>query len=68
MSKLGEMAVLHEWIDAYAGSEQVFEALAQAFPRADLFALSEEPNVELDTGGRTITTTFLDRPALRHCR
>lgn len=62
------MAILHEWIDAYAGSEQVFEALAQAFPNADLYALSQEPGVVLDTGGRDIHTTFLDRSALRQRR
>jgi len=62
------MAILHEWIDAYAGSEQVFEALTQAFPHADLYALSQEPGVTLDTGGRSVQTTFLDRPALRQRR
>jgi len=68
MPRSGDMAILHEWIDAYAGSEQVFEALARAFPAADLYALSQEPGVDLDTGGRTIQTTFLDRPALRRRR
>ena len=62
------MAILHEWIDAYAGSEQVYEALTQAFPGADLYALSQEPGVSLDTGGRPIQTTFLDRAALRRRR
>ena len=68
MPPSGDMAILHEWIDAYAGSEQVFEALAQAFPTADLFALSREPDINLDTRGRSIETTFLDRPALRQRR
>lgn len=62
------VAVVHEWIDAYAGSEQVFEALAQAFPEADLYALSHKPEVALDVGGRPITTTFLDTPKLRDRR
>src|SRR5436305_8913855 len=68
MPPTGDMAILHEWIDAYAGSEQVFEALAQAFPSADLYALSRQPEINLDTCGRPITTTFLDRPALRQRR
>lgn len=59
------IAVVHEWVDAYAGSEQVFEALARTFPDADLFALTQEPDVALDLGGRSVRTTFLDRPALR---
>jgi glycosyltransferase involved in cell wall biosynthesis len=62
------VAVVHEWIDAYAGSEQVFEALAQAFPEADLFALSHHPEVQLELDGRCVTTTFLDAPRLRDRR
>lgn len=62
------IAVVHEWIDAYAGSEQVFEALARIFPQADLFALSHEPSVALDLGGRGVRTTILDKPRLRGLR
>jgi len=64
----GQMAVVQEWIDAYAGSEQVFEALAGIFPRADLVALTHEPAVHLMLQGREIRTTFLDRPSLRRRR
>ena len=62
------IAAAHEWVSAYTGSEQVFEAIANVFPEADLFALTHEPGVELDLGGRSITTTFLDRPSLRNRR
>ena len=62
------IAVVHEWIAAYAGSEQVFEALAGAFPDADLIALSREPGVELDLAGRGVRTTLLDRATLRNRR
>jgi len=55
------IAIAQEWISARAGSEKVFEALAQLMPGADLFALTNEPECELDTGGRPIRTTFLDR-------
>ena len=37
------MAIAHEWLAARAGSEKVFEAMAQAFPEADLYALTREP-------------------------
>jgi glycosyltransferase involved in cell wall biosynthesis len=60
-----QVAVVHEWISSRAGSEQVFEALANLWPEADLYALSREPGVALDLGGRELHTTFLDRPALR---
>lgn len=59
------VAVVHEWVDAYTGSDQVFEALAKLFPSADLYALSMQPNIHLDLGGRTVTTTFLDTDRLR---
>jgi glycosyltransferase involved in cell wall biosynthesis len=62
------MAVVHEWIDAYAGSEQVFEAIAGVFPGADLIALSYEPGVRLALAGRRVQTTFLDRTSLRNRR
>src|SRR4051812_33670152 len=62
-----KVAVVHEWVAARAGSEKVFEAFAQLLPDADLWALTHEPGVQLDVGGRTVRTTALDRPwARRH--
>jgi glycosyltransferase involved in cell wall biosynthesis len=63
-----QMAIVHEWVQARAGSEQVFESIAQLFPDADLWALTVEPGVELDVGGRPIRTTWLDRPGIRDRR
>lgn len=66
MAESTRMAIVHEWVQSRAGSEKVFEALAGIFPEADLFALTREPDVELDLGGRHVSTTFLDRmPELR---
>lgn len=62
------VAVVHEWVDSYAGSEQVFETIAKLIPHADLYALSVQPNVRLDLGGRSVTTTFLDSGGLRSRR
>ena len=63
------MAIAHEWLPVRAGSEKTFEAMAQTYPDADLYALTREPGVEFDFGGRAVTTTFLDRAAtLRHNR
>jgi glycosyltransferase involved in cell wall biosynthesis len=59
------VAVVHEWVAARTGSEKVFEALARMHPHADLWALSVDPAVGLDTGGRPIRTTWLDHPQLR---
>lgn len=57
----GSLAIAHEWVSARAGSEKVFEELARTFPAADLYAMTVTPGVELDTAGRPIRTTFLDR-------
>lgn len=59
------LALVHEWLAARAGSEQVFEQLAAAFPSASLYALSREPGVHFDFQGRSVTTTFLDTDVLR---
>ncbi len=33
------VAIVHEWLDTYAGSERVLEQLLLCFPNADLFAV-----------------------------
>lgn len=68
LSTSPRVAVVHEWVSARAGSEQVFEALAQAWPEADLYALSKDPSVPMDLGGRPVKTTVLDHPQLRDRR
>jgi hypothetical protein len=51
------------------GSEKTFEAMAQAFPDADLFALTRDLAASFDFGGRPVNTTVLDRvPVLRRRR
>jgi glycosyltransferase involved in cell wall biosynthesis len=63
------LAIAHEWLVERAGSEKTFEAMAQAFPDADLFALTWEPTAVFDFGGRHVRTTVLDRsPFLRRRR
>src|SRR3954447_11266284 len=61
----GRLAIVHEWLPARAGSEKAFEAMARTFPQADLYALTRDPGVPFDFGGRHVTTTFLDRRMLR---
>lgn len=58
------IAVVHEWLSAKAGSEFVFEQLAEAFPTADLFALTREPSVLFAPRDRQIHTSFLQRFAV----
>lgn len=63
------MAIAHEWLAVRAGSEKTFEAMAEAFPRADLYALTRDPEAAFYFGGREVVTTALDRwPLLRDRR
>ncbi len=69
LSNPPRMALAHEWLDARAGSEKAFEALARIFPEADLFALVNALGDGFEAGGRPISTTLIDRiPGLRHRR
>lgn len=66
---MSKLAIAHEWLAVRAGSEKTFEAMAQAYPDADLYALTWDRDAYFDFGGRPVTTTFLDRrPRLRDRR
>ena len=45
MSTLSQarVAVVHEWLVRYAGSEQVVAGILEAFPRAELYAIVHDP-------------------------
>jgi len=63
------IALCHEWLARWAGSEKTFVAMASAFPSADLFALTVDRSCAFPFGGRPVRTTFLDHiPALRDRR
>ncbi len=58
-----KVAVVHEWLDAYAGSERVLEQILKAYPSADLFTVvdflkDDERGFVL---GKRATTTFIQR-------
>lgn len=58
------VAIVHEWLVNYAGSERVVEQLLQVFEDAELFAvvdfLSDEERRQF-LGGRRAHTTFIQR-------
>jgi glycosyltransferase involved in cell wall biosynthesis len=57
------VAIVHEWLDTYSGSERVLEQLLQYFPKADLFAVVDFMN-ESERGflqGRRVQTSFIQR-------
>ncbi len=60
------IAIVHEWLESFAGSERVLEQMLLAFPQADLFALIDVlPDAERGfLHGRTPRTSFIQRMPL----
>ncbi len=58
-----KVAIVHEWLDTYAGSERVVEQLIAEWPEADLFAVCDfMPDAERAfLRGKPVTTTFIQR-------
>jgi glycosyltransferase involved in cell wall biosynthesis len=58
-----KIAIVHEWLDSYAGSERVLEQMLIAFPEADLFALCDflPENERGFLNGRVPRTSFIQR-------
>lgn len=56
-----KVAIIHDWLTAYAGGEKVLEQLLEVYPDADLFAvcdfLSDQDRSFLN--GKVATTTFI---------
>ena len=65
LSPLAEarVAVVHEWMVRYAGSEQVVAAVLEAFPCADSYALVHDPEGLRGTPleGVPVRTSFIQR-------
>ncbi len=58
-----KIAIVHEWLEQYAGSERVLECLLQLFPQADLFAIVDfVPDGQRGfLAGRHVNTSFIQR-------
>lgn len=57
------IAIVHEWLQVYAGSERVLEQLLRCFPEADLFAVVDflPPQERAFLQGRKVNTTFVQK-------
>ena len=58
-----KVAIIHEWLEQYAGSERVLEEFLSLFPEADLYALVDFVP-QADRGflaGRPVHTSFIQR-------
>ncbi|WP_337877002.1 glycosyltransferase [Elioraea sp.] len=58
-----KVAIVHEWLDTYAGSERVLEQMLAVWPEADLYALCDflPDRDRAFLGGRIPRTTFIQR-------
>jgi glycosyltransferase involved in cell wall biosynthesis len=56
-----KIALVHEWLDSYAGSERVLEQLLLEWPEADVFAVCDfMPEAERGfLQGKQVTTSFI---------
>lgn len=61
MSSTPRIAVVHEWLTSYVGSEKVLEQILRIYPSADLFTVVDFlPAAERSLlGGRTPKTSFI---------
>jgi glycosyltransferase involved in cell wall biosynthesis len=58
-----KIALVHEWLDSYAGSERVLEQLLLEWPEADVFAVCDfMPEAERGfLQSKPVTTSFIQR-------
>lgn len=61
-----KVAIVHEWLTTYAGSEKVVEQMLQVYPEADVYAMVDFlPQQDRGfLGGRQVRTSFLQRMPL----
>jgi glycosyltransferase involved in cell wall biosynthesis len=56
------VAIVHYWFVAHRGGERVVEAIADMFPKADLFTLIADPEaIPKSLRGRSLHTSFLQK-------
>jgi len=57
------IAIVHEWLAAYAGSERVVEQILQLYPEADLYSLVDflEPAARSFIQHKSVKTSFIQK-------
>ncbi|WP_233862410.1 glycosyltransferase family 4 protein [Paraburkholderia adhaesiva] len=61
VNRFGRVALVHDWLAAYAGSEKVVEQILQIFPDADLYSLVDffPESLRGVLGGKHAHTSFI---------
>ena len=57
------VAIVHEWLDTYAGSEQVLEQILAIYPKADLYVVADflPANKRSFLAGRNVKSSFVQK-------
>jgi glycosyltransferase involved in cell wall biosynthesis len=55
------VAIVHEWLVTYGGSEKVVEEILECFPEADIFSLVDFIPDRAFLKGRPVTTSFVQK-------
>jgi glycosyltransferase involved in cell wall biosynthesis len=67
-----QIAIVHDWLASYFGSERVLEQILHLYPQADLFCVTDflPPDERAFLNGRPVITSFIQRLpfARRHFR
>lgn len=58
-----KVAIVHEWLSSFAGSEKVVEQILKCFPDADVYAVCDflKPKDRLFLKNKNVTTTFIQK-------
>jgi glycosyltransferase involved in cell wall biosynthesis len=58
-----KIAVVHDWLSGYFGSERALEQILRLYPQADVFCVADflPPDKRAFLDGRTVTTSFIQR-------
>ncbi|CAH2772933.1 MAG: Glycosyltransferase, partial [uncultured Paraburkholderia sp.] len=63
-----KVAIVHDWLVAPSGAEQVLEQMIECFPDADLFSLVDFLEDRRPLHGKPVTTSFIQRLPLARRR
>ena len=55
------VALVHDWLVTYGGSEKVLEQIAECFPDADIFSLVNFMPGHAFLDGRRVSTSFIQK-------
>jgi glycosyltransferase involved in cell wall biosynthesis len=59
--RVPRVAIVHDWLVAYAGAEKVLEQIILCFPEADLFSVVDFMDERACLRGKTVTTSFIQK-------